>query len=186
MLCRLAHREDTERTCMGISNDLWKRIEPLIPASRRTPDRAYRRRPGGGRKARDQREVFDAVLHVLLTRCAWHELPPALGSVSTVNRHFRHWDENGLFDAIWAAGLAEHPELRGIHWTCEPAPGPGQSGPRWRPVHGGRRGRPRKHLQARSPPATPLTTAPAPAADVAASSTDALVQALRVFISRDG
>ncbi len=172
---------------MGISDDLWTRIKPLIPITRRPPDKAYRRRQGGGRKPRDQREVFDAVLHVLQTRCAWHELPEALGSVSTVNRHFRHWEQAGLFQSIWSAGLAEHPELLGIHWTCEPHEATtrhaGLPVTRWRPVHGGRRGRPRK-------PAAPAR-APAPSWNgtpgddgTAAKPADALARALRAFISR--
>lgn len=141
ILWRPEHRKDIKRTCMGISDELWRRVEPLIPPRLRTEDKPYLRRQGGGRKSRNQRAVFDAVLHVLRTRCAWHALPSELGNVSTTHRHFKHWEKSGFFDALWSSGLAEHPELHGLHWQCEPR---SSGSVRWRPVSGGSRGRPRK------------------------------------------
>lgn len=160
---------------MGISDELWKRIEVLIPPPSRTQDKPYVRRQGGGRKSRNQRAVFDAVLHVLRTRCAWQALPSELGSVSTTHRHFKRWEKDGLFDAIWAQGLAEHPELRGVHWQCEPHSSTGAV--RWRPVSGAPRGRPRKAVRDERGRAVPASGGDA---------SMALVSALQRFISRQG
>lgn len=137
---------------MGISDELWERLEPMLPPSRkREENRRYLRREGGGRKPRAQREMFEAVLHVLRTRCAWQRLPARFGSVSTVHRHFNRWMKAGVFHAIWSNGLAEHPEMQGIHWTWKYDD---NGRPCWRPVHGAASGRPRaRRAQAGATPA---------------------------------
>lgn len=179
ILWRPEHRKDIKRTCMGISDELWRRVEPLIPPRLRTEDKPYLRRQGGGRKSRNQRAVFDAVLHVLRTRCAWHALPSELGNVSTTHRHFKHWEKSGFFDALWSSGLAEHPELHGLHWQCEPR---SSGSVRWRPVSGGSRGRPRKSARdsVHRPHAREETAPPAGLN----STSGELIGALQWFISR--
>ncbi|KAF1013413.1 MAG: hypothetical protein GAK31_03562 [Stenotrophomonas maltophilia] len=119
--------------------------------------------------------MFNAVLHVLRTRCAWQALPAELGSVSTTHRHFRRWEQQGLFEAIWAAGLAEHLELQGVHWQCQ-ADG-NEGAVRWRPVSGALRGRPRKAVRDVREAGVQAT---------GGGTSHALVQALQRFISRRG
>ena len=41
-----------------VSDEFWKRVEPLIPARRRPTGTVFRRKPGGGRKPMDPRKVF--------------------------------------------------------------------------------------------------------------------------------
>jgi transposase len=167
---------------MEISDELWKRVEALLPPPEpRAADKRYRRRAGGGRKPRAQRPIFEAILYVLRTRCAWQRMPAQLGSVSTVHRYFNRWEQSGMFHEIWISGLAVHPELQGIHWVCEHDGHDDHASIRWRPVHGAPRGRPRKQAPAQQ------TNNLEPSTDSVSSGGDGAAQGLartmRNFIS---
>ena len=43
----------------------WERVEPLIPERQRETDKDYVRKPGGGRKPKEARVVFSAVIVTL-------------------------------------------------------------------------------------------------------------------------
>jgi hypothetical protein len=38
-----------------VSDEFWKRVEPFIPKREREPSKAFRRKPGGGRKPMSER-----------------------------------------------------------------------------------------------------------------------------------
>src|SRR5450755_117894 len=71
-----------------VSNDLWERVEPLIPA--RPP---YSK---GGRPAADDRQMFAAIVSILHTGLQWNALPRELGASSTVYDRFRCWESQGF------------------------------------------------------------------------------------------
>jgi len=103
-----------------VSDELWAKIEGLVPKpARREEGRTYRRKPGGGRKPMEARRAFEAIVYVLRTGIQWNALPKALGSSSTVHRHFQAWGQAGFFQAIWAAGLAQYDEMQGIAWEWQ-------------------------------------------------------------------
>jgi transposase len=108
-----------------ISDEFWAVVEPLIPEKKRDPNKAYKRRPGGGRKPADPRAVFAAIVYVLRTGLIWNALPREKFGVcsSTVHRTFQEWCEAGLFLTLWQAGLAEYDELEGIAWEWQSADG---------------------------------------------------------------
>ena len=57
-----------------VSDAFWVRVEPLIPARQREADKGYVRKPGGGRKPKEARVVFSAVMYVQASvagRRAW-------------------------------------------------------------------------------------------------------------------
>jgi putative transposase len=89
-----------------VSDALWERVEPLIPA--RPPH------PKGGRPAADDRQMFSAIMYVLRTGIQWNALPRELGASSTVYDRFRWWESQGFFQRLWQAGLQEYDELAGI------------------------------------------------------------------------
>jgi transposase len=95
-----------------LSDDFWARIKPLIPERRRDPR-------GRGRPPVPPRQVFAALLYILRTGIQWKALPRSMGSGSTVHRRFQEWERQGLFVAIWQAGLAEYDEMVGIAWSWQ-------------------------------------------------------------------
>ena len=58
-----------------VTEEFWKRVEPLMPIRQRVADRSYARKAGGGRKPKEPRLVFEAIVYVLRTGCQWKALP---------------------------------------------------------------------------------------------------------------
>jgi len=94
-----------------IPEELWVRIEPLLP-----PAKAY---PQGGRPPMPNRPALDAIFYVLRTGCQWKALPRSLGAASTVHDRFQEWRKARLFERLWQAGLAEYDLLVGIEWEWQ-------------------------------------------------------------------
>ena len=91
-----------------VSEELWKKVEPLIPKRQRERGKKYKRKPGGGRKPMEPRKVFEAIVYVLRTGCQWKALPKEFGSASSVHKYFLEWKRKGIFIRIWRKGLAEY------------------------------------------------------------------------------
>ena len=107
-----------------VSDEFWKRVEPLIPVRQRVRKKRYVRKPGGGRKPKEPRIVFEAVVYVLRTGCQWKALPKErFGSASAVHKRFLEWEQAGLFRRLWQAGLAEYDDMEGIAWRWQSVDG---------------------------------------------------------------
>ena len=103
-----------------VSDDFWHRVEPLIPERGREPAKEYVRKAGGGRKPKEARLVFEAIVYVLRTGCQWKALPAErFGSASAVHKRFLEWQKSGVFEALWKAGLAEYDDFEGIAWRWQ-------------------------------------------------------------------
>jgi putative transposase len=63
--------------------------------------------------------MFTAIVYVLRTGIQWNALPRELGACTTVYDRFRLWEEQGVFEHIWQAGLQEYDELEGIAWEWQ-------------------------------------------------------------------
>jgi putative transposase len=63
--------------------------------------------------------MLSAILYVLRTGIQWNALPRELGASTTVYDRFRLWEEQGVFERIWQAGLQEYDELEGIAWEWQ-------------------------------------------------------------------
>jgi transposase len=100
-----------------ITDQFWKLAEPLIPRKKRDTAKTYRRKPGGGRRPIEPRRVLEAIFYVLRTGIQWKALPKEFGAASSIHRYFRYWCEQGLFQAMRAAGLEEYDEVQGIKWS---------------------------------------------------------------------
>jgi transposase len=72
-----------------IPDELWQRVEPLLPK--------YRRSRKGGRPRLELRRVLDGIFYVLRTGCQWKAAPPEFGSGSSLHRYFQAWVKDGLF-----------------------------------------------------------------------------------------
>jgi transposase len=103
-----------------VSDAFWNRVSGLIPPPKRDPNKAYKRKPGGGRKPIPDRTIFEAIVYVLRTGCQWQALPKErFGSPSAIYMHFARWQKEGFFLALWQAGLAEYDDMEGIAWKWQ-------------------------------------------------------------------
>ena len=104
----------------AVTDEFWKRVEPLVPQPVRDADKQYVRRAGAGRPAKPPRLVFEAIVYVLRTGCQWKALPSErFGSASAVHQKFTQWSKAGFFEALWKTGLAEYDELESIAWRWQ-------------------------------------------------------------------
>lgn len=93
-------------------DELWARLEPLIPARVNPHPR------GGGRPRRADRECADAIFFVLRTGCQWEALnATGLCPHSTAHDRFQEWVERGVWQQLWAVLVGEYDELRGLDWS---------------------------------------------------------------------
>lgn len=79
-----------------VPDELWQRVEPLLPA------RAPRRSRYPGRLPVDERAALAGIVFVLKTGITWRELPREVAGCSGVTcwRRLRDWTEAGVFTAV--------------------------------------------------------------------------------------
>lgn len=94
-----------------IPDELWQRIEPLLP--REKP------KPKGGRPPVPARKVLAGVVYRLRTGCPWKALGKEFGSGATCHRRFTDWCRRGVFRKFWAKAILEYDAKRGVglDWT---------------------------------------------------------------------
>ena len=103
-----------------VTDEFWARVEPLVPKPQRDPTKVYKRAAGAGRPPKPARLVFEAIVYVLRTGCQWKALPSErFGSASSVHARFLEWEKAGVFEKLWAMGLAEYDEMEGIAWRWQ-------------------------------------------------------------------
>lgn len=96
-------------TKRSLSDDHWKRIEPLLPAH---PPSAK----GGRPRARD-RDCLEGILWVLRTGAPWQAIPVDLPSGSTCWRRLRDWAAEGVLEELHAALIRELDDLGRLDLT---------------------------------------------------------------------
>ena len=110
-----------------ITDEFWAKVEPLIPISIRTVDMIYRRKSGGGKKAKyDNRTYFAAMVYVLRTGIIWDAIPRLEFdgiSPKSIHKKFMQWSRCGFFEKLWKAGVAEYDEMEGVAWEWQAADG---------------------------------------------------------------
>ena len=117
------------------SDELWTKVQPLLPEHLNT------HRYGGGRPRVDDRKAMDAILFVLRTGCQWNALnATGICPSSTAHDRFQEWVEAGVFLKLWKAGLTEYDELKGIEWDWQSMDGAMTKAPL-----GGGKNRPQPH-----------------------------------------
>jgi transposase len=95
-----------------VSDELWERIEPLLP-------RVERRFRYPGRKRLSDRLALQGILFVLHTGIAWRQLPPELGfgGGSTCHRRMDEWQREGVWERLHAVLLAELRAAGELEWS---------------------------------------------------------------------
>jgi transposase len=96
-----------------IPEDLWVRIESLLPPRKPHPLGCHRPRV-------DDRKAMDAIFFVLRTGCQWNALnATGICSSSSAHRRFQEWTAAGVFQRLWALSLEEYDVLKGIDWSWQ-------------------------------------------------------------------
>ncbi|MEU6516326.1 IS5 family transposase [Streptomyces sp. NPDC046978] len=95
-----------------VPDELWARIEPLLPVVQRRTDHP-------GRKRLDDREVLSGILFVLYTGIPWEFLPQELGfgSGMTCWRRLRDWNDAGVWQRLHESLLAELNAAGALDWS---------------------------------------------------------------------
>lgn len=75
---------------IGVSDDEWALIGPLLPA-----ERGRGCRPAGG-----NRRYFEGMVWVARTGAQWRHLSDGYGKWNSVFRRYRRWIGTGVFDAM--------------------------------------------------------------------------------------
>ena len=110
----------TKAKSWEVTDEFWQRVKTLIPQRQRAGDKTYTRKAGAGRKPKDPRLVFEAIVYVLRTGCQWKALPAErFGSASAIHARFLEWEKSGVFENLWRLGLAEYDEFEGIAWRWQ-------------------------------------------------------------------
>jgi transposase len=96
-----------------IPEDLWVRIESLLPPRKLHPLGCHNPRV-------DDRKAMDAIFFVLRTGCQWNALnATGICSSSSAHRRFQEWAAAGVFQKLWALSLEEYDVLKGIDWSWQ-------------------------------------------------------------------
>jgi transposase len=77
-----------------VPDDLWSRIESLLPREAA--------KPLGGRPRVADRVVMAGIIYRLKTGCQWKALPGNFSSGSTCHLRFQQWQRIGVFEQIYA------------------------------------------------------------------------------------
>ncbi|MFJ5838411.1 IS5 family transposase [Streptomyces shenzhenensis] len=95
-----------------VSDELWERIEPLLPVVPRRDDHP-------GRRRLDDRKVLSGILFVLYTGIPWEFLPQELGfgSGMTCWRRLRDWNDAGVWQRLHESLLAELHAAGALDWS---------------------------------------------------------------------
>ncbi len=118
-----------------VSDQLWSKVEPLLPKPRRHA------RGRGGRPRVADRHAMNGILFVLRTGCQWNALnATGICSSSTAHRRFQQWVRAGVFAKLWEQGLTEYDELKSIDWRWQAMDGAMSKAPL-----GGEKNRPQPH-----------------------------------------
>lgn len=96
-----------------VSDELWQRLQPLLPPP---PPRRFR---FPGRKPLDYRRILTGILLVLKTGMAWDDLPAELGCGcgKTCRDHLKVWYRSGVWHRLHQLLLTELDEAGQIDWS---------------------------------------------------------------------
>lgn len=85
-----------------ITDQMWERIEPLLPSSKGQP----------GRPFRDHRLLVEGICWRLRTGAPWRDLPERFGPWQTAWERFDRWSADGTWAAVLQA-VQEHADQTG-------------------------------------------------------------------------
>lgn len=96
-----------------LSDELWQRLEPLLPKRRKNRHVQY-----AGRKPVEDRRVLNGILFVLRTGVPWRALPATSDFPSGVTcwRRLRRWHKAGVWQRLFETLLVALQQAHQIDW----------------------------------------------------------------------
>jgi transposase len=118
-----------------VSDALWQRLEPLLPAPK------PRRFRFPGRRPLDYRQILTGIVFVLKTGLNWEDLPAELGwgCGKTCKHYLQTWQESGVWQRLhqilleelqaadqidWSRGVADSTKARALGGGDDTGPNP--------------------------------------------------------------
>ena len=93
-----------------IPDELWNKVKPFLPPGKPHPLRCHRQRV----------DALDAIFYRKRAGCQWKALDATgICSGSRAHRRFQEWRHPGVFAALWAQGLLDYDELKGLDWEWQ-------------------------------------------------------------------
>jgi transposase len=74
-----------QRQVYWLSDEEWRRIEPLLPRGRRGAHRV------------DDRRVISGIVHMLRSGARWRDCPVEYGPYTTIYNRFNRWSRQGIW-----------------------------------------------------------------------------------------
>ena len=102
-IARAEYARRSTRYASDLTDREWKLLSPFMPEAREL----------GRPRTTDLREVTNAILYIAATGCPWRYLPKDFPPVSTVQRYFYRWRDEGLWVAVNGALVMAARELEG-------------------------------------------------------------------------
>ena len=87
-----------------VSDDLWTKVEPLLPKRKRLQGITYKRHEGAGRPPIDMRVAFTAMIYRAEHKLPWKSLPKLFGASSSIHKYYSLWLKAGVFYEIFSNG----------------------------------------------------------------------------------
>jgi transposase len=96
-----------------VPDELWRRVEPLLPNRRRSRHRRY-----AGRRPVDDRKAFEGIVFAVKTGVPWCALPATAQWPSGVTcwRRLTRWHRAGVWKRLLESLLAEMQARGLLHW----------------------------------------------------------------------
>ena len=87
-----------------VTDEQWNRIKNLLPPEQN---------PRGGRRGKDNRQMFNGMLWIARSGAPWRDLPEYYGPWKSVYTRFRRWQLAGVFDRAMES-LAQEPDEESV------------------------------------------------------------------------
>lgn len=82
-----------------ISDEVWTRISPLLPAQRKKLKK--------GRPRLGDRQAMASIFYKIATHCSWKALPRRMAAGSTAFDRFQEWRRAGVFEQMRQVGILQ-------------------------------------------------------------------------------
>ena len=92
---------NSENETYQLSDELWERIQPLLPPVSRN-----------GKEGLDDRQAMATLFSLLRIERQRQQLVSGLEAGTPLSRRCQQWRHTGVFDRLWQTGILTYDELK--------------------------------------------------------------------------